>query len=171
MTFVATEAEFLSGKLRTEQETQALAKAVGDAVAGVSERASSLLIALEGELGAGKSFFARALLASQGVTGPVRSPTYTLIEPYECRLGRVLHLDLYRLADPEEMLYLGLEDQLQEAALALIEWPSKGQGYLPAFDITLKLCVEADFRTWRLSVQTIEGQAVLAQLRWALQNT
>jgi len=86
---------------------------------------ASGILSLEGGLGAGKSTFARAFLRSLGVTGTVRSPTYTLVEPYDIdRAGapaRVLHLDLYRLGDPDELDYLGVRDELDQALL-LIEW-------------------------------------------------
>ena len=103
---------------------------------------SAGILSLRGELGAGKSTFARAFLRALGVTGTIRSPTYTLIEPYDVEAspggpGRVLHLDLYRLADPEELDYLGLRDELDEALL-LIEWLEQAQGELDA-DLELSL--------------------------------
>lgn len=152
----------IGGRLSSERDTQQLATAVGAAVAQVSE--GLVMLALKGELGAGKSFFARSLLASQGVTGPVRSPTYTLIEPYDCALGTVLHLDLYRLADPEEMLYLGLDDQLVTAKLAMIEWPEKGLGFLPPFDLCLNLLLTDAAREWSLNAYSAAGEQVLSKL-------
>lgn len=157
----------LSGGLSCERDTQQLASQLGAAIEAGS--AGLLLLALEGELGAGKSFFARALLVSQGVTGPVRSPTYTLIEPYDCNLGMVLHLDLYRLADPEEMLYLGLEDQLASAKLAMIEWPDQGLGYLPGFDLRLNMRVTDHDRQWCLTAYSEEGLRILSALDEMLQ--
>ncbi|MDD9892657.1 MAG: tRNA (adenosine(37)-N6)-threonylcarbamoyltransferase complex ATPase subunit type 1 TsaE, partial [Gammaproteobacteria bacterium] len=123
-----------------------------------------VMLALEGNLGAGKSFFARSLLQQFGVTGAVRSPTYTLIEPYECELGTVLHLDLYRLADPEEVLYLGLEDQLVNAALVMVEWPEKASGYLDNYDVRLTLEVTAESRRWQLTAISDMGERLLRQL-------
>ncbi|MFP4639415.1 MAG: tRNA (adenosine(37)-N6)-threonylcarbamoyltransferase complex ATPase subunit type 1 TsaE [Guyparkeria sp.] len=99
------------------------------------------ILSLEGDLGAGKSTFARAFLRSLGVTGTIRSPTYTLVEPYAIdRPGaptQVLHLDLYRLGDPEELDYLGVRDELDHSLL-LIEWLEKACGSLPA-DLGLSL--------------------------------
>ena len=158
---LGTEQQALSGALNSEDDTHALAAAVGYALRGESV---GVVMALEGNLGAGKSFFTRSLLRAQGVDGAIRSPTYTLIEPYDCDLGRVLHLDLYRLADPDEMLFLGLEEQQAEAALTLVEWPEKAAGYWPAFDLVLKLTVEAEGRQWELSAQTDRGWSLLEKL-------
>lgn len=96
------------------------------------------LVFLQGGLGAGKTTFSRAFLRQMGVTGPVRSPTYTLIEPYDLYARRVLHLDLYRLAVPEELDDLGLRDEFDQALL-LIEWPERGAGELPAADLLIQL--------------------------------
>ncbi len=96
------------------------------------------LMFLEGSLGAGKTTFARAFLRVLGVSGTVRSPTYTLIEPYDLADRRVLHLDLYRLASPEELDDLGLRDEFDQA-LILIEWPERGAGELPLADICVTL--------------------------------
>ncbi len=97
------------------------------------------IVHLSGELGAGKTTFARALLQALGVGERVKSPTYSLIESY--RLGEldVHHLDLYRLADPGELEWLGLGDLWESGALVLIEWPERGAGELPAPDLLLRL--------------------------------
>lgn len=99
---------------------------------------SAGLISLVGDLGAGKTTFARAFLRELGVTGAVRSPTYTLIEPYDLPNRRVLHLDLYRLAGAEEIEALGLREEW-DSALLLIEWPDRGEGALPPADLCLQL--------------------------------
>ncbi len=100
------------------------------------------LVFLEGGLGAGKTTFARAFLRALGVAGTVRSPTYTLIEPYDLTGmfsgRRVLHLDLYRLSAPDELDDLGLRDEFEQA-LILIEWPERGAGALPMPDLVLSL--------------------------------
>jgi tRNA threonylcarbamoyladenosine biosynthesis protein TsaE len=95
-----------------------------------------LVVAIEGELGAGKTTLVGGILSAAGVTGAVRSPTYTLIEPYEVGGGRhIYHLDLYRLADPYEVDALGIRDLLHTSALLLVEWPSRGAGRLPPVDL------------------------------------
>jgi tRNA threonylcarbamoyladenosine biosynthesis protein TsaE len=99
---------------------------------------ASLTIFLEGELGAGKTTFARGFLAGLGHQGRVPSPTYTLIEPYVLSGYRVCHIDLYRLRKPRELEDLGLIDELSGRAVALIEWPDHGAGYLPSADLSLR---------------------------------
>lgn len=151
----------VSGLLASEDDTHQLALNIGGAVQALQK---PVVLALDGNLGAGKSFFARSLLRQFGVSGPVRSPTYTLIEPYDCDLGKVLHLDLYRLADPEEVLYLGLEEQLEDAALTMIEWPDKASGCFESFDATLQIKVTGDGREWSLLPSSDVGRLMVEHL-------
>jgi len=123
-----------------------------------------LVIYLEGDLGTGKTTLVRGILRGLGHHGSVRSPTYTLIEPYELPEARVYHLDLYRLADPEELEYLGLRDLSAEYALILVEWPERGLGALPAPDLTISLRYEAPGRHLTLMAVTPEGAALVAAL-------
>lgn len=103
-------------------------------------------IHLEGDLGAGKTTLVRGLLHALGHRGAVRSPTYTLLEPYEFPELTVLHLDLYRVADPEELENLGLREQSDARTLWLVEWPERGSGWLPPPDLQIVLDREGDGR-------------------------
>lgn len=91
-------------------------------------------IYLSGDLGAGKTTFARGLLRGLGVDGSITSPTFTLINEYDAGALKILHLDLYRVEDPAEIEYLGLRDLFDEQTVLLIEWPERGRGFLPGAD-------------------------------------
>lgn len=121
------------------------------------------LIALRGELGAGKTTLARGLLRGLGHQGPVRSPTYTLLEPYEDLTPPVWHLDLYRVGAPEELEYLGLGDLLGGNALLLVEWPERGAGALPPADLDILIESAAAGRHLTLTATDAWG-AVIAGL-------
>jgi tRNA threonylcarbamoyladenosine biosynthesis protein TsaE len=86
------------------------------------------LIFLEGDLGMGKTTLVRGLLRGLGYSGSVKSPTYTLIEPYEFDGWRIYHLDLYRIADPAELEFIGLDELMEERAIVLVEWPDRAPG-------------------------------------------
>jgi tRNA threonylcarbamoyladenosine biosynthesis protein TsaE len=124
-------------------------------------RPPSAVVYLHGELGAGKSTLARALLRTLGVQGAIRSPTYTLIERYPIAGGEAWHLDLYRLADAGELDFLGLDEGT--AMLWLIEWPEKGGHGLPAPDLRISLAVQGQGRVVALEGISAAGQGWLAQ--------
>lgn len=133
----------LRDTLRDENDTARLGAEVGAAMVatmGSAPDRSPLVIFLSGELGAGKTTLARGLLGGMGYAGKVVSPTYTLMEPYEVAGVVVLHIDLYRIADPEELEFLGLRDRAADAVL-LVEWPEHGAGWLPTPDLTITLHV------------------------------
>ena len=144
--------------LPDEQATQAL----GARLAGViPERA---VVFLEGDLGAGKTTLARALLHALGHQGPVRSPTYTLVEPYRLPQRSLYHLDLYRLSDPEELEFLGLRDMLAESCVLMIEWPQRGRGVLPEPDLRVRLEPADGGRHVDVEAASELGEAVIQAL-------
>lgn len=137
-----------------------------DATAGLARslaknRPARAVVWLEGSLGAGKSTLARALLRDLGVTGAIRSPTYTLIERYPIPGGEAAHLDLYRLGDAAELDFLGLDGLAAEATLWLVEWPERGRGGLPAPDLRIALAIEGAGRRATLEPGSEAGRAWL----------
>ena len=116
------------------------------------------VVHLHGDLGAGKSTLARAMLRALGVTGTIRSPTYTLVEQYPLREGGIaLHLDLYRIGDAGELEFLGVDTD--EARLWLVEWPERGQGGLPPVDLAIDLSLSGTGRQCRLQPRSEPGRA------------
>ncbi len=136
--------------------------AFGAELAQVSEGQG--VIFLEGDLGMGKTTLCRGVLQGFGHTGAVKSPTYTLVEPYELKDKQVYHFDLYRLSDPEELEYLGIRDYFDNQALCLIEWPDKGAGILPSPDLTLSISVEGRGRRIQWQSGTQFGQQLADEL-------
>ena len=134
------------------------------------------LVFLEGELGAGKTTLCRGILQSLGHHGAVKSPTYTIVEPYSLG-GKLLegeslqgvserktlyHFDLYRLADPEELEFMGIRDYLAEGNYCLVEWPKRGDGILPEPDLQVLIEVAGLARKLYVQAFTEKGaQAVL----------
>jgi len=135
---------------------------LGEALARVLSGRGTVF--LNGPLGAGKTTFCRGLLRAMGYEGAVKSPTFTLVEPYEIGEQKVYHFDLYRLEDPEELEYIGFDDFFQGEPLCLIEWPEKGIGYLPECDLIVELGLKGRGRTATIESGSKNGELILAEL-------
>ena len=131
---------------RIELADEAATLALGARLSEAMGARGGGVIYLHGDLGAGKTTLARGLLRQAGVEGTLRSPTYTLMEPYTACGQAFLHLDLYRLADPSEVEQLGLRDYPVESTIWLVEWPEKGAGFLPPADLDVRLAIAGSGR-------------------------
>ena len=145
-------------QLHSESEQEAFGARLARSCAG------SLLVFLEGDLGTGKTTLTRGFLRGLGHRGAVKSPTYTLIEPYEIGGRKVYHLDLYRVADPGELEYRGLREMLSEDATLLIEWAERGEGWLPQPDLRISVRHAGQGRDIALQAFSESGNRVLAGL-------
>ncbi|NNC56776.1 MAG: tRNA (adenosine(37)-N6)-threonylcarbamoyltransferase complex ATPase subunit type 1 TsaE [Woeseiaceae bacterium] len=126
------------------------------------ENLAGWTVLLSGELGAGKSTFARALINAAGHVGPVPSPTYTLVEPYNVSRGTIYHIDLYRVSDEEELRYLGWNEL--DDGFRLVEWPDRAPGLSAQADLQLTLAYEGDGRQLELSGLSDRGAALVNTL-------
>ncbi|TVT52427.1 MAG: tRNA (adenosine(37)-N6)-threonylcarbamoyltransferase complex ATPase subunit type 1 TsaE [Sedimenticola thiotaurini] len=144
-------------------QTELAQEQIGSALARACTGAG--LIFLKGDLGAGKTTLARGFLRGVGYTGAVKSPTYTLIEPYEINDKNYYHLDLYRLADPDELEFLGLRDLLNEQAVLLVEWPEQGGDALPLPDLLITIIYKEGGRELSIDAQTSGGERMLESLK------
>lgn len=137
--------------------------AFGKALAQFAEGGE--VIFLNGDLGMGKTTLSRGVLRGFGHQGSVKSPTYTLVEPYELGDRTVFHFDLYRLGDPEELEYLGIRDYFTDESICLIEWPERGEGVLPVADLLLNISVEQLGRRINWHPQTEKGRHLADKLK------
>ena len=156
---------------RQEAETASLAKRLAASIARCIGRSpeTHLNIALEGDLGAGKTTFARHLIQSLGYEGKVKSPTYTLCEPYLLQSNQhsftVHHFDLYRMRSPLEWQEAGFAEYFDVPGFCLIEWPEKAEGTLPDFDIQVQLTAGAEENERAIVINALseQGKKIIEQ--------
>jgi len=122
---------------------------------------AGLVLFLHGELGAGKTTLVRGMLRGLGYIGTVKSPTYTLVEPYQTGGLVIYHFDLYRLNDPEELEFLGVRDYLAGNGVCLVEWAERGVGVLPAPDVDILIERQEERRVVRFTSCTQNGAVLL----------
>lgn len=145
-------------KLADENDTLALGQRLAR---GLSHGG---VIYLHGDLGAGKTTLSRGIVQSLGHQGAVKSPTYTIVEPYQLGELALYHFDLYRLADPEELEFMGIRDYFQADAVCLVEWPDKGGDHIPQPDLILTFQKDGMGRIVSIKPLTERGQNLLGEL-------
>ena len=150
--------ENITHTVATEEDMHAFAARLAKAIH------HGAVIYLEGELGAGKTTFTRGFLRALGFAGKVKSPTYTLVEPYEINHQHIFHFDLYRLKQADELKFIGIDEYFTRDAICLIEWPTKGYPLLPAPDLTCYILIAGHVRDVRLEANTARGQEILSSL-------
>ncbi|MET4025806.1 tRNA threonylcarbamoyladenosine biosynthesis protein TsaE [Marinobacter sp. MBR-99] len=148
---------FLEGEAETER--------LGGELAGlVKASGQGIVVFLDGDLGMGKTTLSRGVMRGLGHVGAVKSPTYTLVEPYEDLNPPVYHFDLYRLGDPEELEYMGIRDYFSGGSFCLIEWPERGEGVLPEPDLEIHLERQGEGRSVVLRARSEFGASLLNQI-------
>ena len=141
--------------------------AIGSGLAEVLKSSTvqqSLVVYLNGDLGAGKTTLTRGFVRGMGHVGNVKSPTYTLVEPYELANWRIFHFDLYRLADAEELEYMGIRDYFNKDCCCFIEWPEKGTGLLAKADLIINIVYQDEQRIIELQAESDHGEQVMTEL-------
>jgi tRNA threonylcarbamoyladenosine biosynthesis protein TsaE len=127
---------------------------------------SPLVIFLHGQLGAGKTTLVRGFLRKLGFSGYVKSPSYTLVEPYELPGCAVFHFDFYRLHDPQELEFIGIQDYFTPHAICLIEWPEHGAGQLIQPSFSCYISLQGDSREVKLAASSARGEIILQRLQY-----
>ncbi len=152
----------MSLKMERQLPDEAATLHLGQQLAGVIP--DGFVVYLYGDLGAGKTTLVRGYLQGLGHRGKVKSPTYTLVEPYEIAQRQVFHFDLYRLTDPEELEYAGARDYFNTDSICLVEWPERGEGWLAQADVELHLQYDGEGRKVVLQACSEKGQQAIATI-------
>jgi tRNA threonylcarbamoyladenosine biosynthesis protein TsaE len=148
--------------LQLELPDEAATLALGAALASALE--PGLLVNLRGDLGVGKTTLVRGVLRALGYTGPVKSPTYALVELYEVSRLVLHHFDFYRFHDPREWIDAGFRESFNGSTVSLIEWPEKAGGLLPPADVEIDLASSGEGRSASLRAPSERGRKCLARL-------
>ena len=148
---------FLEGEAETEKLGSELARLA-------KQSGQGLVVFLDGDLGKGKTTLSRGFIRGLGHKGAVKSPTYTLVEPYEDLVPPAYHFDLYRLGDPEELEYMGIRDYFNGESICLIEWPERGEGLLPEPDLEIHLEHQGEGRSVIVRAGSEQGASLLNEL-------
>lgn len=143
-------------------------EAIGGCLASTSP--TRAMVYLRGDLGAGKTTLVRGFARYLGYLGVVKSPTYTLVEPYDLGNIQLYHFDLYRLNDPQELEYMGARDQFGAQAVCMVEWPERGGDQLPEADLEIQLRVDGPHRQIYLNAQTATGEQWLTSAQTCLNS-
>lgn len=149
---------FLDNVAATERLGAAIANALQD----------GMLVLLQGDLGVGKTSLVRGVLRALGYQGAVKSPTYTLLEEYSLAGKEIIHFDLYRLTDPEELDLIGIRDYFNGKACCFVEWPDRGKGYFPPEDLVIGIWHREIGREVRISATSDTGRKVVSAIQSAL---
>lgn len=144
--------------LADEAETLAFGRLLQRAVA------PGTIVFLRGNLGAGKTTLVRGYLRATGFQGPVKSPTFTVVEEYRLNGAEVLHFDLYRLGTPDELEWLGIRDYLRGDVVCFIEWPERGEDVLPMPDLDITLTISGSGRQAAIAAPSTEGREILSRI-------
>lgn len=163
--FISIQMQHYTLTLADEAATQALGKSLARCLR------PGLSIYLHGDLGAGKTSLTRAVLHALGHQGQVKSPTYTLVEPYQVQLQeqacQFMHFDLYRMHSPDEFIEAGFRDEFHAQSICMVEWPEKAATLLPAADLHVYFELAGTGRQVKLLASSDQGNACLAQFQFA----
>jgi len=153
----------ISFDLADENATVNMGKLLADIIK--NDLKKGIVVYLNGDLGAGKTTLTRGFVQAMGHTGNVKSPTYTLVEPYELGQWNVYHFDLYRLGDPEELEFMGIRDYFNEKSCCFIEWPEKGVGTLAKPDLIVNMEYVENQRRITFEAKTALSEQLITQLK------